>query len=252
MRVLGIDFETTGVDTQTAHITEVGAVLWETDTNTPLELFSTFVYEPSYETEITPAIAEMMKTVCGLTPEMIKEFGVPNKMAIEHLRKMVTKGRSDYIVCHNGTNYDRPVLKAALQRYGLESAAFDKCIWVDTMTDLPFVTPPESRKLKHIALDLGFINPFPHRAVTDVLTMLKVMSNFEFSKIVDLAKQPMVVMRALTGYDQRELAKAARYSWEKLGDKTYTKMWVKNIKEGQTAQEIENCKKAGFQSVRIA
>ena len=37
------------------------------------------------------------------------------------------------------------------------------------------------------------------------------------------------------------MAKAKRFSWEKLGDKTYAKCWVKNIKANVVEQFIKEC-----------
>ena len=42
----------------------------------------------------------------------------------------------------------------------------------------------------------GFINPFPHRALTDVLSMLKIASNYEFDRIGQLALSPKVLLVA--------------------------------------------------------
>jgi hypothetical protein len=43
MLILGLYFETTGFDVQKDRITEVGAVLWDTVTSTPVRLVSTMV-----------------------------------------------------------------------------------------------------------------------------------------------------------------------------------------------------------------
>ena len=36
----------------------------------------------------------------------------------------------------------------------------------------------------------GFLNPFPHRAVTDVMSMLKIASQYDLDRMADLAKLP--------------------------------------------------------------
>ena len=112
--------------------------------------------------------------------------------------------------------------------------------WIDTRVDLPHKFEPESHKLKHLATDYGFINPFPHRALTDCLTMLKICSNFTFEEILEYRSIPWVVIRADVSYNDRQLAKDARFSWEKLGEKNYPKCWVKKIK----INKLEELRKA--------
>jgi DNA polymerase III epsilon subunit-like protein len=54
--VCGVDVETTGFDPATERITEAGAVLWDWETRTPLELMSRLVNpERPISAEITAA-----------------------------------------------------------------------------------------------------------------------------------------------------------------------------------------------------
>lgn len=251
MRLLGIDFETTGFDTANDRITEIGAVLWDVEEKRPLHLSSIFLYAPDYDQKLTPETVGMMQRVCGITPEMLKEFGTPPQDGLSLVETLCNRHAPEFIVAHNGANYDRPILISELDRHGLSCNALRSLPWIDTRTDLPFEQEPDSRKLKHMAGDHGFLNPFAHRAVFDVLTMLRVLSHYDIAKVVEYARQPSVVLRALVDYAQRDLAKAQRYSWEKIGDKVFPKCWVKLVKEGQMPQEIEACKKTGFKAVRI-
>lgn len=251
MRVLGLDFETTGFDTKEDRITEIGAVLWDTDTNTPLHIMSTFLYDSSYDEKFTKDIVDMMKRVSGITPEILKEFGLTPGLGLTSLEFMFKKYKAEAIVAHNGNNYDRPILLSELVRCGMGADVLGKCLWIDTRSDLPFEVEPDSRKLKHLALDCGFINPFAHRAVFDVLTMMRLFSQYPLDQVLSLAKQQSHVMRALVSFDKKDLAKAARYSWERLGELEFKKMWVKLVKESLVEKEIADCAKAGFQSVRI-
>ncbi|MEG7787053.1 hypothetical protein U2388_15000, partial [Listeria monocytogenes] len=81
-------------------------------------------------------------------------------------------------------NYDQPLLSSELARHDVDLAPINSVPWLDTRYDLPHEEEPESRKLKHLACDLGFTNPFPHRAVTDVLTMCRVTASHDFGAIV--------------------------------------------------------------------
>jgi DNA polymerase-3 subunit epsilon len=246
MRVLGLDFETNGLNTAEDRITEIGAVLWDVQTKTPLLMEGIYLHDDTYP----PQPAEIVR-LTGITDSTLREFGLHPRMGLARLEEICEKYRPEYIVAHNGENFDRPFLKCELSRSGVEAPVLSALPWIDTRADIPFDVEPESRRLKHLALDQGFINPFAHRAVFDVLTMLRVLGGHDIEKVIAYQKIPFVVCRAMTNYDQKELAKAQRYSWEKIGDKVYPKMWVKRVKENLLEQEIENCKKGGFQSVRI-
>lgn len=246
MRVLGIDLETTGLDTSTARITELGYVLWDTDKKIPILLKGEYLYDDTY-----PEITEEITRLTGIDLPTLQEFGTQPPQALEGLLRFCEKHQVQYCVAHNGENYDRPLLQAELKRYAYDFHRFKDIPWIDTRTDLPFASEPDSRRLKHLSGDHGFLNPFSHRAVFDVLTMLKVMSHYPMEEILAYQKIPFYTMRALVNFDHKELAKAQRYSWEKIGDKVYPKQWVKRIKQHLVPAEIEVCKKAGFDLLQI-
>lgn len=243
IRVLGFDAETTGLSPKEDRITEVGVALWDVENKQPLVTLGTFLYDESYP----PLTAEITK-LTGITDDMLKEFGVSPLTQWMWLEKFCDKHRVDYIVAHNGENFDRPFLYAELDRAGVSGSFLRSLPWVDTRNDIPFPTEPDSRKLKHLALDCGFINKFEHRAVFDVMTMLSVMSHYDFNEIVEYSQIPFITVRALVNYDNRELAKAQRFSWEKVGDRVYIKQWVKRIKENKFEEEKQKC---GFEIVQL-
>lgn len=236
MRLLGLDFETTGLDTGNDRIIEVGAVLWETDTKKPLVTFNYFLQSDKF---IEPDASK----VNGITDEMLLEFGESPYSVFEDLDEFCRKHDVKYLVAHNAENFDKPMLMAELARHGeLYGDTLKSTPWIDTRTDIPFASEPTSRKLIHLAADLGFVNPFAHRAVFDVLTMLRVLSNYDINAVLEYQRIPFVTMQALVTYDERELAKEQRFSWEKIGDKKYPKMWVKRIKQNLLELEKSKCK----------
>lgn len=246
MRVLGIDFETTGLDTATARITEMGAVLWDVGSKKPLLLKSSFLHD-----DALPQLSDDIVRLTGLTDEILQEFGTSPTQNFRWLESFCEKHQVEYFVAHNGENFDRPLLYAELTRADIHTSRLRDLPWIDTRTDLPFLSEPDSRKLKHLALDCGFINPFPHRAVFDVLTMLRVFSQFPVEDVLTYQRIPFVTLRACVGYEQRELAKKQRYAWEKIGEKVYPKFWVKRVKENLMEAELATCKQAGFDVIRI-
>lgn len=240
MKLFGLDFESTGLDTSTARVTEIGYALWE---NGPMLTGNAFLLDDGIRKELeNPETLAMIKKVCGLTPEILEEYGLDAKGCFERLETIVSKYQPDFIVAHNGENYDKPLLYAELDRHGIAAPVLRSLPWLDTRYDIPFSVQPDSLRLNHLALDAGFINPFPHRALFDVLTMLKVLSNYDIQEVINFSRVPWVVVRALVSYDQRQLAKDARYSWEQIGNDKYPKCWVKKIKENKVEEEKANGK----------
>lgn len=241
MRALGLDFETTGFDTANDRVTEVGIILWDVELKRSLLIESTFLNDDGIRAKCTPETNAMMERVSGVTPAMLEEFGKNPKEVFELVDQLCIKHKVNYIVAHNGENYDKPLLMAELSRHDATAPFLRSLPWIDTRTDLPHTVEPDSRKLKHLALDAGFINPMPHRAVFDVATMLRILSTFDFSSVVTYSKIPFVTVQAIVAYEDRQKAKDKRYSWEKIGEKTYPKKWVKQVKEDQLAKEQAEC-----------
>ena len=242
MIVIGYDVETTGLDTAKDRIIEVGAVVWDTEQALPIDIYSSFVAG----VEILPEHMAALE-INGIKPGWLS-YGRLLKTVFKEIEEMAGLYDAEYIVAHNGEGYDKPITDAECARHGI---TFPQLPWIDTRYDLPFEKEPSSRSLNHLALDQGFINPFAHRAVFDVLTMLRVMSKYDFNKIVERSKIPWVVARALVDYDNREKAKELRFSWENIGDKKYPKCWVKRIKEDLLEAEQKKADEKGFKVVRL-
>jgi len=248
MRLLGLDFETTGLDTANDRVTEVGLCLWDVPTKRPLTTYSIFLFDEAMRERFTAETVKMMHELCGITPALLGEFGMAPGPQYAWMDEYCSRHRVEYIVAHNGENFDKPFLMAELARHGVEGKYLKTLPWIDTKMDIPHPTPPDSNKLKHLALDAGFINPFAHRAVFDVLTMLRVLSNYPLDDVIAYSKVPFVTVRGVVSFEDRQLAKDQRFSWEKLGDKTYPKQWVKRIKVDKLEEEQKKCK---FQVVKL-
>lgn len=246
MRLLGIDFETTGLDPEKDRVTEMGLVLWDVEKKQPLMAQSFFFYEPAF-----PEVSADITRLTGITRPMLEEFGYPPPRILMGLVQFCEKHKVEYVVAHNGENFDKPFLMAELDRHSVPRGVLGELPWIDTRSDIPFPTEPDSRKLKHLALDCGFINPFAHRALFDVLTMMRILSHYDIHEVLAFQKIPWAVVRALVNFDNKDLAKAQRYSWEKVGDVVKPKCWIKKIKENKMDDEIEACKKAGFEIARV-
>jgi DNA polymerase-3 subunit epsilon len=230
MLICGIDFETTGLDPETDRITEIGAVLWEWETSRPLALLSVLV-KPERP------IPEEITKLTGITEEMVDVYGLTEEVAFRELRFLY--GYADYAMAHNA-EFDRGFFEAAVARL-----AWIGCnrFWLDTKIDVKYPEAITTRNLRHLASEHNFLNPFSHRAVFDVLTMLKVASQYDLEEIIARAKEPTLYVQALVSFDDKEKAKARGYYW--CGPQ---KVWWKAMKQSDYAAEKDAC---GFRTALL-
>lgn len=212
MILLGLDFETTGLDPKTDRIIEVGAVLWDTERQTPLKMISE-VINPGVE------LSSEITIITGLSTEDLKEYGHPKPFSVfMDLYRLLTQ--CDFAIAHNAP-FDKSFLDAEFDRQGIVYEAQ----WLDSITDLPLEAYKGSRSLTYLAADHGFLNPFSHRAVFDVLTMLKVVSQYPIDMIIERSQSPTMLVQAEVSYWDRELAKKHGFKWN-----PEAKKWEKRLK----------------------
>ena len=138
-------------------------------------------------------------------------------------RVMDHLGYCDYIVAHNGAAFDKLFFDNECARYDLPMYYRP---WIDTQNDIEYPESITTRKLMHLAAEHGFLNPFSHRAVFDVLTMLKVLSCYDIEQVIAYSKIPTIKVRSLQKFEDNEQAKARSFRWD--GDR---KIWWRTLKE---------------------
>lgn len=234
MRVLGIDFETTGLDPKKDYILEVGGALFDCAEKKPLYTLQYYLHHENY-----PTITEEITKLTGITDSLCKEFKTDPFEFFQALEAFCIKHNVDFLCAHNARDFDKPFMLMHLQRMKIEAPKLKSLEWIDTRYDLPVEF--ESRKLKYLAADHGFISPFQHRAVFDTLTMMRILSEYDISEVVRLSREPWCTVKALVGYEDKEKAKEKKYLWEKCGTRTYPKAWVKRLRQCDLEAERTNC-----------
>lgn len=203
MRLLGIDFEGTSLDTGTAQIIEYGAVLYQWGAKRlPLRFVSELVDPVGVD------VPQEIVEITGIEDAVVREFGVTESMAIEAIVGMIEG--ADYVVAHFGNLYDKPLFEAACARY--MRLPPDK-VWLDTSIDPPYPDRIKTRNLQHLAAEHGFLNPFRHRAVFDVMTMMSVLAHYPIEDVISRALEPTLYVRADVTFDDKEKAKDRGYRW---------------------------------------
>jgi len=224
MLILGLDFETSGLDPEIHSVTETGLVLWDTDLHAPVKLLS-YLVNPGEQAIWDPAVLG----ITGITPELCTKYGYSSERALKQILSWYQS--ADVACAHNGARFDRLFFNSWCKRHGYDPEP--NKLWIDTNTDIELPFPEKmSRKLSYMAADHSFLNPFPHRAVFDVMTMFRILDQYDLDRVIYLAKQPNVSIEALVSYDDRDLAKARGYRWQENpvnpGGK---KIWMQTIKE---------------------
>jgi DNA polymerase-3 subunit epsilon len=235
--LLGVDTETTGIDPAVDRIIEIGAILYDTEAKVPLHMFNTLIRLPTEDGYVSPT---------GIRGEWLRQFGMSLQDAFGEIQRFASMAEVAAACGHNAENFDKPIILAELERLGFQEHCFKELHWIDSRYDLPFEVPPTSRRLVHLAAEKGIVNPFPHRALFDVLTMLKLMDHYDYEAVLRHSKVPWVKARICTNYDQRQIAKDLRYSWD---DKD--KIWTKKVKEDQFDAEVKAAKERGVDVVKV-
>jgi DNA polymerase III subunit epsilon len=234
--ILSFDFETTGLDRNADRVIEVGAVLYSTTLAQTLESAAFLV-----QTDV--AITKEITELTGIRKAMVDKFGLGSKSALTKLLNMVEDAEA--LVGQNVVEFDVPFLESWCIR---ENETLPSRLIIDTTIDLPDTT---SKHLGYMAADAGFLNPFPHRALSDCLTVLKLISLHDgkqkpttFDDIVTRAKSPRVTIAANVTREQNQLARKRGYRWAPAP----RNIWYKNLKELDLEKEA---KEAPFDIARV-
>lgn len=224
MIICGFDCETTGLSHETDLVTEIGAVAWDTVSNMPIAFFSTLL-------KIDRPLPKEIIALTGITDAMLAGFALNQHDGWQKFFDFCSW--ADSLMAHNA-----PFDMGFAQK---RSNGKIKDVIIDSAVDVPYPETITTRKLTHLAAEHGFVNPFPHRAVTDVLTMLTIASKYNWDEIIANAKTPSIEIFAKVSYEQKDLAKANGFRWN--GDR---RTWSKNIKQNKLQAEDLRCSAAGF------
>lgn len=256
MKLLGLDLETgnkfknddgsqTSLDDTC--ITEVGLVMYDTDIGyVPVDIYGALVNEGK-------GVHEDAVKYTGITPEMVEKYGKDPKEVCEKIMEMLKE--CDYVVAQNGNEFDKPRLLKFLLRYLGKDAfeGFEPIHWIDTLTDIEYPSNIRSKSLGALAAAHLILNCFPHRAITDVLTMMAILFKYDLKRTLEVSKSPQVILKARAPIDidpskkknafnkgtaeyaemerWKSLVKDRGFRWDGDAEVTGEKCWYKKTKE---------------------
>jgi len=225
---LGLDLETTSLNIDNCKILEVGVARF--CDKEIIDMNSWLVYQDE------SFLTEEVKKISKFKVDMVTEFGYKEDSVLKRLNKVIES--VDYIVAYNGRSYDKLVYENTCKRLGIEP--IDK-LWVDPLKDIDFGPEIFGRKLVHVAAEHGFLNPFPHRALFDVVTMLKIYFSYDEQIILDNAKAPVAKIFAINlPFSRKDEAKNRGYKWD-----TDNKIWYLEVRDTNDLVSKE-CAECGF------
>ncbi len=220
MLLLGLDLETTGLNPDADDIIEIAAVIWDTHRQSPIKIYNELVQTQQI---LSPEITRLT----GIEQSDLNNWGVSPQEILFNLESLSKK--CSYIVAHNAKEFDQKFIL----RYLKENPEVQITLpWIDTLTDLPYPNDMKTRKLMHLGAEHGFLNPFPHRSLFDVLTMFKILSHYPIEQVIELLESPLVRAVAQVSFDEREKAKTLGFKWD-----PQRKEWFKSLREIQLKQE---------------
>ena len=222
--ILGIDVETTGLDPERDEIIELGIVLWDWKEKKPLKIVSEYVKGEK-------DIPEYIQKLTGISNDIRNILGWYDISGIQFALKQLLK-MNPIIMSHNA-KFDSSFIQKIVDT--------SRHTWICSMSDIDYPEHCKSRKLSYLASDHGFINPFSHRAVFDVLTMLEIVKNYDLDKMIENSKSPKIILKALVSYEDNHKAKNLGYRW-------IDKIWQKEIRKNQYDMEVEKAEKEGFKA----
>lgn len=226
MKLLGIDFETNGPEPTLCDITEAAWVLYDLDFGHVPVLSDCFLNKDVAEMD---PVAEK---ITGISLERCHKYGV-TRNEIASFLGVALMNKPDFLVAHNARGFDQIIFERLMKDYDVNIP------WIDTMEDLPIETYERlgTRTLEFMAARSGFLNPFPHAALPDVMTMMKLLLMEDVAIVAERSKIPTVTIAAQVSFDNKDLAKERGYYWENVRGKKYPKKWVKRVKKDEVEKE---------------
>lgn len=228
-------------------MTEVGLVLWDTDLHAPIRMIGLLVKPRNDVVWEADVLAGKVKN--GITPAICEKYGSDDERTCKQVLSWY--GSADVMCAHNGNNFDKPLLDKWASRYGL--ATQKEKLWIDTRADIER-PPRDSHRLGYMAADHGIINPFPHRAMFDVMTMFTILMAPDISKappkydlntIQEIAKSPLRIVKANVSFAEKELAKTRGY--HPVYENGKFNRWELEVKECNLEKEREAARLSGFE-----
>ncbi|MGM0606773.1 MAG: 3'-5' exonuclease [Candidatus Muiribacteriota bacterium] len=220
MLLLGIDFETTLCSSENNYektfIIEAGAALYDWETKVPVEIISSLIKPYDKRIKVNGFITELT----GISMSMLKKHGHSIKPVLKKISSMAKK--SDFIVGHNIRDFDNKILLKECKNFDID---FPQRPCIDTLKDVNY---PKVCKYKNLTYLSGFhgIIGGGHRAVFDVFSMMKILTNYNIKEVIENSKKAKI--KIVARLEGAEAGRAKKLGFKYNPSKGY---WAKKIKK---------------------
>ena len=221
--IVGLDLETNSLNKDTGEVVELGYAVYDVDTHNVLYVCDDFMQGTGVSEETT--------RITGITQEQVDCYGVIPGNAYARFLATVFKSQAIALVAHNGLTFDYPFLNSHMKRVSGNVMSLPNVHLVDTRTDIAYPKNVIGRSQKAIQDAMGIVNPYQHRAIFDVLSMLDILAHFDFKDVLNVAKTSPITYITPVGRVDNATLKANGFYF-KDGVK-----WGKAIREALFAHE---------------
>lgn len=221
--LLIIDLETTGLNSETDRVIELGAILYSVPHHCVLQQLSTLF-------PVIDNAAEHINQISSNASQAISDF----QWAIAQFQ--IWAQQADYLIAHNA--------KFDSQWFGYGVLPYIDKPWLCTYRDFIWKNNSKPTSLVTTCINHGIEVSKAHRALTDCQMIAELFDRTaaqegELDKLLQKAiarsKEETITVIALVDYSDRYLAKEQNFRWD--GNQ---KIWSKVLKASDYNQECKN------------
>ncbi|NRA66358.1 MAG: DNA polymerase III subunit epsilon [Pseudobacteriovorax sp.] len=213
-----VDLETTGIDSKNDKIIEIGIL--------------EFLAEDGVEPMITNMYSELEDPGEPISEEIQSITGINDDMVagrqIDWSRVRELFGRADIIIAHNA-DFDRGFLEARPELAGIDIH------WGCSVKHIDWHGHGfKTRALNYLAADMGFVNPFAHRALFDCATTFRLVSPYLKELITRSFMKEYKLLAVGAPFAVKDKLREAAYRWD-----AQQRVWGKTVFEDRLDAERE-------------
>ena len=242
MIALIFDTETTGLDPDVDRIVQYGALAYDTVEARVIDSRTWLAWDKSF-----PLVAEGIK-VHGWNLATLMKYAMHPGNALREFRQWVNNVNPNLIVAHNGIFFDRNMLLAEMRRYQNADpvSRLLELPWLDTIHHASYPGCP-SKSLLTLAAFHGFLNPFPHNALSDCLTLAKLLDlnpKLVHQMAETAAEDSCLIFANIPpkfNAAQNKIVKAKKFVFQEFQGHFYEKSWIRIIPAKDYATFAASC-----------